>query len=277
MKRVYLSYSYSDASEAGTLANVLSAEGLDVIRPEAYGWVSDWNASVFSAIRRCSAFVAILSEVSAPNVMLEIGYALGTSKQVFLICKRGVRVPFDVASLPVFYFDELDPLFIYTIADRLRDVEDNNPLVYDDLPGAFQRLQLMLHDPNYLEQVSPEKFVSYIHEWFQELGFRSRQVSSNHDYGCDILLEDPGTQLRAVVEVKKYSKSGVLGVSAVHQLLGAMTLSNATCAILVSTGGFSASAKSMAHKSPRPILLMGLEDLLTATRASIRRSIDQGR
>jgi len=61
------------------------------------------------------------------------------------------------------------------------------------------------------------------------------QTPTTREAGYDILARDPLTSFQAAVEVRKYGRNSVVGVSIVRQLVGAMMLSDIPCAILLST------------------------------------------
>lgn len=268
MRSIFISYSRSDAEKARLVADTLLTEGLSVSRPDKLVPGSDWQAEILSAIRQCSVFVALIDEPT-PNVMLELGYALGVSKPVLLIGSPEAQIPLDVASLPMARLDQSDIGSLFAIVEQLRNKSSANAAPKPELLGVRDQLKRMLEDADYLEQVSWREFESLVLAFLRELGFDAVQMPATHDGGYDILAKDPQTSFKAMVEVKKYTKSSMLGVSIVHQLLGALSISDASCAILVNTSGFSESARSMAKKAPRRIILLTLEDLVASTRETI--------
>ena len=269
MKAAYISHSRSDAQNARILAELLATRGVDVAKTEELALAAEWHAEIFSSIRRCSLFVAFIEEGPIPSVMLELGYALGAGKPVVLVSGRETRIPLDIAALPVVRFDEDDRSSMVAMAEEIRRKASADVTPEQQFLGVRDRLECMLTDPDYLDRVSPREFEESVLAFLRELGFDAELMPPNHDGGFDILARDRGTSLLAVVEVKKYQRNAMLGVAPVRQLIGAMTVSDATCAILIATSRFSPSALDVARRAPRRVLLMTLDDLVSSTRESI--------
>ena len=106
------------------------------------------------------ALVAFIDEPT-PNVMLELGYALGAAKQVLLIRSREARIPFDVASLPVAHFDECDTGSLFAIAEQLRIKANFDAPPDRQFIGIRDQLAQMVKDSDYLEQLSAQQFAFY--------------------------------------------------------------------------------------------------------------------
>lgn len=268
MNSVFISHSRADARTAASLAEVLTSEGVRVRRTDELVSGSDWQAEILSAIRRCTIFVGMIDDPT-PNVMLELGYALGAAKQVLLVGSEEARVPFDVASLPVARFDAYDRGSLYAIAEALRGKDKTQPTTEADWSGVRERLRHMVENAEYRDRVSPREFETLVLEFLQELGFRAVHMPPNHDGGYDMAINQPRTSFSAVVEVKKHTMTSKLGVAHVSQLVGAVTLAEASCGILVTTSDFSSSARALACRAPQPILLMTLDDLANSTLESI--------
>lgn len=277
MKSVFISHTRSESDKARLLADILRKEniavftGADDLTPGA-----EWHAELLAIIRRCSLFVALVDDPGL-NVMLELGYALGAAKPVLLMAGREAHIPFDIASLPVARFDAYEVSAVYDVAEKLLAKLGDGDREPRDLTGGTQALGYLLDHPDYLEEISPREFEQMIFRYFEELGFDAIQTPQTADGGYDILLKDKNTSRSTIVEVKKYARNSKLGVSSVHQLLGSMMLTDAASAILVTTGGFSASALSMAQKSPRSIKLLTLEELMSISREQLSVSASANR
>jgi hypothetical protein len=59
---------------------------------------------ILEGIRRSAFLIADVSEVR-PNIFSEIGFAQGLGKQVVLTARTGTTLPFDVADIPVIFWD----------------------------------------------------------------------------------------------------------------------------------------------------------------------------
>lgn len=64
---------------------------------------------ILEGLRRSAFAIADVSEVR-PNVFYEIGFAQGLGKQVILTAKMGTTLPFDVADVPVIFWDTQESL-----------------------------------------------------------------------------------------------------------------------------------------------------------------------
>ena len=104
MKSVFISHAYSELSKVQLLTEILQSENVSVIRADEMVFGAEWQAEILSMIRKCSLYVALVDSPS-PNVMLELGYALGAAKPVLLIASSETKIPFDVAALPVARFN----------------------------------------------------------------------------------------------------------------------------------------------------------------------------
>jgi hypothetical protein len=271
MTKIFISHSHSDAPKISVLAELLVSQGIVVMRPDELVQEAEWHAEILSSIRRCSIFVAFISDEPMPNVMLELGYALGAGIPVILVRRPESRIPFDVAALPVIEFDEHDPGSLFAIVEAIRSKARADMTKEEHFQVDMDRIDYVLRDSESLEQLSPRDFESTVLALLQKLGFDAEQMPPTHDGGYDILIKDPRTSALTVVEVKKYQRNGMVGVAQVCQLLGAMTVSNASSAILITNSQFSASARDMAKRAPRPLLLMTLGDLVTSTRETITK------
>lgn len=274
MRSVFMSYPQSNIHTAHLVADMLLCEGIDVWHADYLSPGMDWQAEILSAIRRCSVLIAFIDEMT-PNVMLELGYALGASKQVLLVCGPEAKIPFDVASLPMIRLDRYDRRSLFTIVDKVRSTASEKELPVQEFHVAYDRLKYMLRDKSYLEQVAPQEFESSVYAFLQELGFDAKQMPMAHDGGYDILVRDQQSRMHALVEVKKYTQNSKVGVAVIRQLIGATLIKRATGAILVTSSDFSASARSLAERAPVPILLMTLADLVSSTRQSIENVLKE--
>lgn len=267
MKKVFISHSEENRSIFHHLAERLEMEGMKVFRSDSLSYGSSINSEVLSAIRRCDIFVGILNDYN-PNVLLELGYALGASKRTVLIGTEDSRIPFDIAHLRVLRVDRFSPSSIMEVIEHIRyaSVTESEDPPYFKSDRDF--LRAIADDPGFLDAVTPREFEEAVGRYFKELGFEARQTMDNRDGGFDFLIsaDEHGP---AIVLVKKYNSNSRVSVSEVHRILGAAVVERASAALLVTTGGYTSSARHMAMESPIPIQLLGVEDLLAATKESI--------
>jgi hypothetical protein len=271
MRSVFISHSFGDTADAHLLQRFFEVEGLQVWRPDSMLDSSEWRASTLSAIRRASVVVVFIDEPT-PNVMLELGYALGAGKEVLLVGSHTTRAPSDVAALPIRRIDRLDSQTLQEVLEVVRQVAA--PDASDIEIGSGRSLLLrMIEDPDVMEAVSPEAFEQAVCDFLNDLGLEAEQIPAGRDAGFDVRARRPGTEFDAAVEIKKYSHGTRLGVSHVRQLLGSMTLADLNYGMIISTSDFSKSARSLAEASPLPIALFGLRDVVSATADSFVEAV----
>ena len=274
MKSVFISYSQRDAEKVAILVNELNKLGLRVFTPNELSVGSDWQASLMSELRKSSLFIAFLSEESSQNVMFELGYALGAAKQVLLVCRSGARIPSDIASLQYISFDESDPSSLSFLIEGIRKKTESVKTYEPQLRDAKSTLERMLNDGEYLEQVSPREFEEVVAEYFKELGFFAEMNRDGIDGGYDMVLTtEPKGRVHAIVQAKKYQAGGILSVSHVRQLVGSMTISGVAGGILVTNARFSPSSHDVAKRSPKPLLLFTIADLVTSSKRAVMNQL----
>jgi hypothetical protein len=262
MSKVFISHTHEQRDNANDLAMVLEKFGFQPLRVWESTPGTEWQAEILSSIRRCSAILVLIDDIS-PSVMLEVGYALGAGKRVVLVGSPETRVPFDMASLPLVRMEDIDFFSVSRLAGllhvRLGPEPGPEP---DPSDSAYERLERMLGDSEFMDAVSPRDFEILVSKFFVDLGLSVSPTQRGSDAGYDLSIKVPESNTFAVVEVKKNSRSSRIGVAHVHQLVGAATLAGARGGILISTSGFTASALSMATSGPVPVVLVTLEELL---------------
>ena len=100
--KVFISYSHDDAEWARRFAEALREQSVDV-------WFDDWQIQIGESLREAletglresDAIVAILTPTNArrPNVLFELGAALGTGKRLIPIVPEGAdnsTIPFSL-------------------------------------------------------------------------------------------------------------------------------------------------------------------------------------
>ena len=100
----------------------LEAQGYAAIRTDKHPFTGSVVEEIQRRIRESSFVIADIS-ASNPNVLFELGYALGCDKPSVIICRRGDDLPFDVSGMSTILYD---PLVIRelknTIAHLLREM-----------------------------------------------------------------------------------------------------------------------------------------------------------
>lgn len=272
MKNVFLSGPHGSHEDLSLLANALAAEGIEVWRPDRIlpGTGTDWSGEILSAIKRCDVFVAVLYKAH-PNVMFELGYAMGGGKTVLLIRGSGGEIPFDVASLPALTIDRFDSRSISEAVAWIKQATVRSRRAVPDFQNAQEMLRRMCVDESFLDEVEPRAFEECIAKVLEEKGFHAEPMSARNDRGFDVEIRDFRPDVTAVVEVKKRNRNSRLSVSEVQRVVGAAVTARAQCAIIVTSGGFTASARFFAEESPIRVTLLTIDELADMTRDGLTR------
>lgn len=256
--KIFLSYSYTDAQElASALGRALAKAGHDVFDPASAVNSGDISTRILAALRESEAMIALMTNAT-PNVHFEAGVASGAQVPVLVAASSSDHLAFALSSMP----------YVQLTGDTVADVDEILRRVAETWPGhdaaggavpqpAEPPTADAAADLEALERLTPQEFERLVAELLRNRGFPVQARSPREDRGFDILIDgEPPT----VVEVKRYSRGGLVSVGAVRQLLAAMAAAGAGRSILVSSSGFTKSA--MAAAVEWPVDLMTLEDLL---------------
>lgn len=273
MKSVFISHSRFDQEKARALADAFRKERVNVYLADDAFYGQDWHAEIMASIRRSHLFVAFLDDLT-PNVMLELGCALGASKEVFLIASREARIPADIASLPISRLDFFDKESFYWLCESLVEKinhRDGGERFASNYPRGLRNL---LENPSELDKMSGEEFEREAKEYFFSIGLNVLPHDARWSVsGYDFIVVDGLSGAEIPVELKKYSINTKVGLSSVYQLLGSMSVSGYRGAILLTTGSFSASALNMARKAPTPVWAVTLEELVQCDATAVRNAL----
>lgn len=101
---VFISYSHGDSEWVRQFANTLKEQNIAV-------WLDEWQVTagesiveaLESGLRASDVIVAVLSSrnITSPNVLFELGFAVGMGKRLIPIVPRDVEIatiPFDLRS-----------------------------------------------------------------------------------------------------------------------------------------------------------------------------------
>jgi HJR/Mrr/RecB family endonuclease len=275
MKRVFLSGPYGSQDDLGVLADALRAEGIEVWRPDQMrsGFTFNSTEEILSAIKQCDVFVALLSKPH-PNVMFELGYALAASKAVLLIRGPGGEIPFELASFPFLMIDRLDPRSVADVVNRVRQASVKSQPQVPTFTNSHDKLRHMCEDEAFLDSIESRAFEQCVADVLREKGFDAQLLPERNEKGFDVELNEFLPNTRAVVEVKKQNRNGRLSVTEVQRIVGAAVLARATQAMMITSGGFTATAKYFAANSPIQVNLLTIDQLLELSRDDLTKRRD---
>lgn len=118
MKSIFLSYSFSENQTAEYLRKILKNLGYDIWTTSSISSQNDFQQEIFSKIRKSSTVIALLDNASH-NVIFDVGFALGASKQIFLVGSKIEEIPCNLAALPFFELRQYDKKSINKIIEAI--------------------------------------------------------------------------------------------------------------------------------------------------------------
>ena len=95
--------------------------------------------------------------------------------------------------------------------------------------------------------VSGYDFERFLHALFKRLGYRSQLTSMSGDYGADLVLVDPRSRERIVVQAKHYR--GNLGLKPIQEVVAARQHYGADACWVVTNSRFTPAAQQLAAEN----------------------------
>lgn len=119
---------------------------------------------------------------------------------------------------------------------------------------------------------SGEEFERYVGTVFDDLGYKVYLTPKRNDYGVDLVLEEPKTEMRIAVQTKFYSKSS-LGNTPIQEVLAGLSLYKAQVGWVVTNGRFSDNAINLAKANGvRLIDNDGLNELIDQAKTARKKA-----
>lgn len=122
--------------------------------------------------------------------------------------------------------------------------DDNEGKEVEDT-DALEDLKQAEYEWSEVENMEGIEFEYFLEELFTEAGYNARVTTASNDQGADLVLEKPYETV--VVQAKRYQ--GKVSNSAVQEITGARNHYDADRAIVVTTKGFTSSAKELAESN----------------------------
>ena len=259
MKTVFVSYSNSaDRAFVDALRQLLE--------PKEYELFDGMQQSdrlgdlTVNAIQRAGAVVALVGK-QPPNVLFEVGIAVGANKPVLLVAGPEDEIPFDLASFRAFRGQLTSRDLVLEVYRNIEALDLKDPI--EDIKSATgKELTAMLRrNPEILTSMDPRRLEELVAELYRSQGFEVHSTSASMDGGIDFILTDPkgGT---VALQVKRRSPNAKVSVAAVREFLGAMLLRGVERGIFVTTSQFTSSANHLVKDSRVPIELRTVNELI---------------
>ena len=270
MSNVFLSHSSLGGDFYSVLSDGFKDVGLNLWNVENLNAGNELRSEVLAAIRRADLFLAVMDDLN-PNVLFELGYALGAGKNVLLLRSIGTKIPSDIASLPVETIDRFDLTTARKIAGLAQAIKPkNSPAKTYETPREM--FQAFIDEPELADEYSSRQFEMKTADYFSDLGFKVDLLSCERIEGVDFDVVDEDSGLNILIEVIKRNKNSRVSVGDVQRIYGLTKESSAAGCIVVTTGNYTSSAKDFAESSSIPLLLLSLQDLLDLSKASILKT-----
>ncbi|MFC5477188.1 restriction endonuclease [Massilia suwonensis] len=119
-------------------------------------------------------------------------------------------------------------------------VDKEFDVVYVEWTREREQLELI-----YSNAMTPTEYEHFCGRLLSKYGWNTEVTRASGDQGADVIATKQG--IRAVIQVKKYSAP--VGNDAVQQIYAAQTHYGATVAAVVSTAGFTGSARELARST----------------------------
>jgi HJR/Mrr/RecB family endonuclease len=268
--RAFLSETRNDWPVSRVLADLLLSEGIEVrtVGDIAAGRSYNWSGEILSAIKACDVYIALFRDESK-NTLLELGFALGCGKPVLLVLSGKPHLPLEIASFPISVIDIANPNTTSEFVETVKRITAHSQRVHSELQGAKESLQLMCKSDDYLDSIETRTFEEIISRFLFDLGFNTTLLAPRNEVGIDISIVEFLPNVKAIVEVKKLSRAGRVGLSDVQRVIGAAFYAKAQRALMITAGDFTSSARFCAQESPIKMSLITIDELVEMSREDI--------
>lgn len=212
-----------------------------------------WN--LLESISKCSYFICILERFN-PNIMFELGVALGANKKVIIIGEF-VDIPYDLKDIPFIPKSKSVNEILAELSKYLYsgDIQKNKIICYENYK---ENLQQAMKNEDFINSISSREFEKIVYEYLKAQNLNVECSPRHMDAGYDFQILDKD----CLVEVKKYNSSGKISLSVIRSLLGTMVEMGINKGIIISSSLFTKSAINYVNALKQKIVLLTIQDLL---------------
>ena len=97
------------------------------------------------------------------------------------------------------------------------------------------------------DELNPFELEEKVALLYEILGYKSEATKKSGDQGADVIIVDPKTGIKSVIQIKKYTSK--VSNSAIQQVIAAKAFYNAQEAIVMTTNYFTKSAIDLAENT----------------------------
>jgi hypothetical protein len=229
------------------------------------------NATSVKSILKRSDFVTCILPLSPPpNLIFELGVAMGLGKPILLFAEDPVKVPIDLAWSRALNSDLISTEALNTFLEAFIRTVPESPTKTLTIPKRTSSQRISFWQglkseasriPTLGAEVADSKMEALIERAFQSSGFNLTS-SPGRDFGADFALVSPGVidnfGLPILVEVKNNSQSAVRQ-NDVDRLLKLLSERRGAAGLIVT---FKRHGSPGSLHLPKPIVIVPVEELL---------------
>ncbi|OKP98636.1 restriction endonuclease [Paenibacillus sp. P46E] len=270
MSKIFISSSMSSMNEIYKLKDELKVLGYEFINSDLLvinrkEYISEISHQL---IRKCDVFICFIDSQS-PAVYYELGIATALRKNILLLGSNQTNIPDELQAYR--YVDLDNPNWWFDVITQLRALNPG-PQNIDGIEDPIRSNQELINElnerPELLDKIDVIEFEGLIKTWFLEQGLEEVDVDGLHRIGCDFLLRNIRGEL-IVVEVKRKSINSQVSVMDVQKVLGAIHYNKANKGYVVSSSGYTSSAKHFSETCDPRIELMHIKDLRRGAKSNL--------
>lgn len=255
MNSIYISYSFNDAY-AGKLMTTMKdllSNNFILLDYSQESWGQ--NVGILDIIKKCDYFICVFDS-NNPNVMLELGYAVGKNKNIILIADYN-KIPYDLKNFE--YIRRSDNIN-EVIMELSKKINLSNAVPPKSICNSDykENIERAIEDTEFLDNMNYEDFEKMIYEYLKAQNFSIIYQGQTRDKEYDFQIP----KLNCFVEIKKYNRNSKISLSAIRAFLGIIVENNADRGIIISSSEFTKSAIDFVQNLEYEILLLSLKDLL---------------
>ncbi|MFF2155180.1 restriction endonuclease [Paenibacillus chitinolyticus] len=271
MLRIFISHSNSFTNHdfLDRLYKELKFYDIEIINQQYnYIYNEDVTGTLLNYIKKSDVFIAIFDYENS-TVLLELGYAIGIGKPILITSSTEVELPphlrnFSFINSNLRNIDQIDEIVVFLEKINKEKKEKENSI--EDLQGADynkinEMLAMFVDNPENMQNIDSHEFELLIFEWFRFNGFHPEWAEEKREYGFDFVIQYRDE--RILVDVKKFSPNSYVSVMKVQQLLGAVHAYHAVGGMIITSSGYTSSARDFAMKCSPKIELFNVKDILT--------------
>ncbi len=263
MRKIYISYSHKDNEINYIIKNLkdyFDDNSINVITIEDFYQYNIFQ-SITDIIDGCSIFICFM-EKDNPNIMFELGYALGKNKKIILVSDFN-DIPYDLKQLRFIRKSSDISEILLSIEESLEYTRNH----YNNMLSKYDYKQLIyrfIEEPSFLDNIEPIEFEDIVYMWLTENGLNVQKTAHNRDLGCDFILYTQSGK-KVAIEVKKYRHTSKLSITVLRQLIGIMTVEHFDAGIIINTGQYTNSLLHYVDEIEQNVLLWDIEHLYNIT------------